>query len=60
MRCGSKILVLANSSQHGLSILSEITDPQEVELIAGQCLKTALRAGRSNVSKTPADDRCHS
>lgn len=38
IRCGSKILILANSTQHGLRTLSEITDPQEVETITGQCL----------------------
>ncbi len=38
IRCGSKILVLASSTQSGLSTLSEITDPLEVELITRQCL----------------------
>ena len=38
VRCGSKILVLSNSSQHGLRTLSEITDPGEVELLTSQCL----------------------
>lgn len=38
IRCGSKILVVANSTQHGLTTLTEITDPLEVEQITGQCL----------------------
>lgn len=38
IRCGSKILVVANSTQHGLTTLAEITDPLEVEQITGQCL----------------------
>ncbi len=38
IRCGSKILVVANSAQHGLTTLAEITDPHEVEQITGQCL----------------------
>lgn len=42
VRCGSKILVLANSSQHGLRTLSEITDPHEVELLTEQCQPTVV------------------
>jgi flagellar biogenesis protein FliO len=41
IRCGSKILVVANSTQHGLTTLTEITDPVEVELITGQCLTSS-------------------
>ncbi len=45
IRCGSKILVVSNSAQHGLTTLTEITDPQEVEQITGQCLpEKATRA----------------
>lgn len=38
IRCGSKILVVANSTQHGLTTLGEITDPLEVEQLTNQCL----------------------
>ena len=38
IRCGSKILVVANSTQHGLTTLGEITDPLEVEQLTSQCL----------------------
>lgn len=48
VRCGSKILVLANSSQHGLTTLAEITDPLEVERITAQCLPTTNVAVRSD------------
>lgn len=37
VRIGSRILVLAQSHQHGLNTLAEITDPVEIDLIAGQC-----------------------
>ncbi len=36
MRCGSKILVVGASAE-GLRTLSEITDPVEVDLLAGLC-----------------------
>lgn len=38
IRCGSKILVLSNSTQHGLTTLAEISDPLEVQRITAQCL----------------------
>ncbi|MDB5388796.1 MAG: hypothetical protein JWM11_4442 [Planctomycetaceae bacterium] len=38
VRCGSKILILSNSTQHGVRTLSEITDAGEVETITSQCL----------------------
>ena len=63
IRCGSKILVVANSPQHGLTTLTEITDPQEVEQITRQCLpptatSTPARGSLSgphigNLSRTP-------
>lgn len=54
IRCGSKILVLANSTQHGLRTLSEITDPVEVETITGQCLSPSAESG-SSLGKLRAD-----
>ena len=42
IRCGTKILVIANSTQHGLTTLGEITDPQEVEQITSQCLPSTV------------------
>jgi flagellar protein FliO/FliZ len=36
VRCGSKLLVLG-SSQEGLTTLSEITDPVEIDYLAGMC-----------------------
>ncbi len=44
VRCGSKILILTNSTQHGLRTLSEITDPLEVEMITRQCLGDLARS----------------
>lgn len=38
VRCGSRILVLSSSSQHGIRTLSEIIDPVEVEALTNQCL----------------------
>jgi|GEM_PF-3541849 len=37
VRLGSRILVLGTSAQHGIRTLTEITDPVEVDLIAGLC-----------------------
>lgn len=54
IRCGSKILVLANSTQHGLRTLSEITDPQEVESITSQCLSPAADSA-SRLGKLRSD-----
>jgi flagellar biogenesis protein FliO len=58
VRCGSKILILANSAQQGLRTLSEITDPLEVELITRQCLadsadRPATVIGRLQTDSTP-------
>lgn len=36
VRCGSRLLVLG-SSQEGLTTLSEITDPVEIDYLAGMC-----------------------
>jgi len=36
VRCGSRLLVLG-SSQEGLTTLSEITDPVEIDSLAGMC-----------------------
>lgn len=52
VRCGSKILILANSSQHGLRTLSEITDPSEVELLTGQCVPNPLGNSSSRVQRS--------
>lgn len=38
-RCGSRLLVLSSSS-HGLSTLAEITDPVEIDCLAGLCRTT--------------------
>lgn len=38
VRCGSRILVIGASPQ-GLNTLAEITDPVEVDFLAGQCLR---------------------
>ena len=38
-RCGSRLLVLSLSS-HGLSTLAEITDPVEIDCLAGLCRAT--------------------
>ena len=38
-RCGSRLLVLS-SSPHGLSTLAEITDPVEIDCLAGLCRAT--------------------
>ncbi|MFO1022507.1 MAG: flagellar biosynthetic protein FliO [Planctomycetales bacterium] len=43
IRCGSKILIVAHSPQHGMQPLSEITDPVQVDELAGRCFQ-----GRSN------------
>ena len=51
VRCGSKILILANSSQHGLRTLSEITDPHEVELLTEHCQPTATTGTKPIVSR---------
>jgi flagellar biogenesis protein FliO len=37
VHCGSKILILTNSIQHGVRTLSEITNPTDVETILRQC-----------------------
>jgi len=47
VRCGSRILVIG-ASPAGLNTLAEITDPVEVDYLAGQCLRresTALSDG---------------
>lgn len=40
VRLGSRILVLGSSAQ-GLQTLAEVTDPVEVDFLAGQCASTA-------------------
>ena len=47
IRCGSKILVLTSSATQGLTTLSEITDPLEVELLTRQCLPGSDKRGAS-------------
>jgi flagellar biogenesis protein FliO len=52
VRCGSKILVLSNSSQHGVRLLSEITDPTEVEAIFVQSLRRVGKMSRTASSES--------
>jgi len=37
IRCGNRILIVAHSPTHGLQTLAEITDPIEVDSLAGRC-----------------------
>src|SRR5262249_34581288 len=55
IRCGSKILVLVNSTQHGLTTLAEITDPREVELITEQCLQPSAGESSGSFERTRTD-----
>lgn len=55
IRCGSKILILCNSTQHGLTSLSEIADPLEVELITQQCLGDSSRSASDILAKSAAE-----
>ena len=48
VRCGSRILVLANCAQQGLRTLAEISDPVEVDLLAGLCRRSDATAGKSD------------
>ena len=48
VRCGTRILILANSAQHGLQMLSEVTDPVEVDLLAGMCKQTETNSVTQN------------
>lgn len=41
VRCGSRILVIG-ASPAGLNTLAEITDPVEVDFLAGQCLRREM------------------
>jgi tellurite resistance protein len=44
LRCGSRILIVG-STPDGLSTLSEITDPVEVDYLAGVCSRTDAEPG---------------
>jgi flagellar biogenesis protein FliO len=48
VRCGSRILILANSQQHGLHTLAEVTDPVEVDLLAGLCQQSQANSVSQN------------
>jgi flagellar biogenesis protein FliO len=48
IRCGSKILVISNSAQHGIRTLSEITNAAEVEAITSQCLQPLSLPGAAS------------
>lgn len=37
IRCGTRILIVAHSPTHGLQTLGEISDPVEVDSLAGRC-----------------------
>jgi flagellar biogenesis protein FliO len=37
IRCGNRILIVAHSPTHGLQTLGEITDPVEIDSLAGRC-----------------------
>jgi flagellar biogenesis protein FliO len=51
VRCGTRILILANSAQHGLQMLSEVTDPVEVDLLAGMCKQTETNSVTQNFAQ---------
>lgn len=38
VKCGSRVLVLTSSAQFGLRLLTEISDPQEVDQIVSHCV----------------------
>jgi flagellar biogenesis protein FliO len=48
VRCGSRILILANSPQHGLHTLAEVTDPVEVDTLAGLCQQSQANSVSQN------------
>lgn len=41
IRCGRRILIVAHSPTHGLQTLGEVTDPVEVDSLAGRCRQVA-------------------
>lgn len=51
VRCGSRILVLGSSAD-GLRTLSEITDPVEVDLLAGLCRRRDESSGMAQSFRT--------
>ena len=50
VRIGNRILVLGSSTQHGLRTLTEITDPVEVDQLAGQCAQARPYSASQNFS----------
>lgn len=50
VRIGNRILVLGSSTQHGLRTLTEITDPMEVDQLAGQCAQARPYSASQNFS----------
>jgi len=56
VRIGSRILILANSAQHGLRTLGEITDPVEIDFVAGQCREQAPHSMSRNFAELLASE----
>ena len=51
IRIGSRILIVAHSPQHGMQTLSEITDPIQVDELAGRCLQSTTSSSSTRFSQ---------
>lgn len=51
IRCGSRILIVAHSPQHGMQPLSEITDPVQVDELAGRCYQARSNSATQRFSQ---------
>jgi len=54
IRCGNRILIVAHSPTHGLQTLGEITDPVEVDALAGRCKQTETASTTSRFEELVA------
>lgn len=51
IRCGSRILIVAHSPQHGMQPLSEITDPVQIDELAGRCYQSRSNSATQKFSQ---------
>lgn len=54
VRCGSKILLLSSSAQHGVRSLTELTDPVETAALLADLIPDSMRSTRSGVVSEPS------